>query len=62
MCEKEKTGELLLSMSNYYVVIQRDFDRFCILDNGIGIEDKYREKVFDIFKDCKTDSIIQDRG
>jgi tetratricopeptide (TPR) repeat protein len=27
--EKEKTGELLLSMSNYYSLIKRDFDR-CI--------------------------------
>ena len=26
-----------------------EFYRFCISDNGIGIEEKYREKVFDIF-------------
>lgn len=28
---------------------EKGFYRFCISDNGIGIEEKYREKVFDIF-------------
>jgi signal transduction histidine kinase len=28
---------------------EKGFNRFCISDNGIGIEEKYREKVFEIF-------------
>lgn len=30
-------------------VQEKEYYRFCVSDNGIGIDEKYREKVFDIF-------------